>query len=59
MNFFKKLFSNEDKVKDPVCGMTVDPQNSEFKSGFKGAVYYFCSKHCKTQFDQNPEQFIK
>ncbi|OGG31027.1 YHS domain-containing protein [Candidatus Gottesmanbacteria bacterium RIFCSPLOWO2_02_FULL_38_8] len=52
------MFSGEGKAKDPVCGMSVDPQNSKFKSEFKGVTYFFCSQHCKTQFDQNPEQFI-
>ena len=57
-DFIKKMFSSEGKVKDPVCGMSVDPAKTKYKSEFKGATYYFCSDHCKTQFDQNPEQFI-
>ncbi|OGF99655.1 YHS domain-containing protein [Candidatus Gottesmanbacteria bacterium RBG_16_38_7b] len=51
------MFSGEGKVKDPVCGMIVDPKNSKFKSEFKELTYYFCSEHCKSQFDQNPELF--
>ena len=58
IKFIKKMFSGEGKAKDPVCGMSVDPKNSTFKSEFKGVTYFFCSQHCKTQFDQNPEQFI-
>ena len=57
LDFIKKMFSGEGKVKDPVCGMIVDPKNSKFKSEFKELTYYFCSEHCKSQFDQNPELF--
>ena len=55
----KKMFSSEGKVKDPVCGMNVDPKNTKFKSIHKRKEYFFCSTNCKTQFDQDPQQFIK
>ncbi len=44
-------------VKDPVCGMDVDPKTTE-KSDYKGQTYYFCSKGCKATFDKNPEKFV-
>lgn len=59
MGFFKKLFSPEGKEKDPVCGMTVNTQNAQYTSIYQGKTYYFCSKHCKKQFDENPGQFVK
>ena len=33
-------------VKDPICGMEVDPQQAKFKAVEKGKNIYFCSKHC-------------
>lgn len=44
-------------AKDPVCGMTVDPQNS-VKSEYKGQTYYFCGGGCKATFDKNPEKYV-
>lgn len=46
-------------VKDPVCGMNVDPQQSKIKSEYKGKPYYFCCAGCKTKFDANPEHYLQ
>ena len=51
MDFLKKLFSSGGKEKDPVCGMTVDPKTTKYHSVYNGNHYYFCSEHCKKQFD--------
>lgn len=58
INFLKKLFSQEGKTKDPVCGMMVDQKTATFRSVYQEKDYYFCSEHCKKQFDENPTQFI-
>ncbi len=44
---------------DHVCGMWIDKESAPFQSPFKGKTYYFCSKPCKEQFDQNPEMYMK
>lgn len=44
-------------VKDPVCGMEVDPQTTASKSEYQGQTYYFCSPGCKTAFDKEPEKY--
>lgn len=36
-------------VKDPICGMEVDP-NKALKEEKDGKDYYFCSQHCKDKF---------
>lgn len=59
IDFLKKLFSSEGKEKDFVCGMNVDVKTARYKSSYKDKLYYFCSEHCKNQFDDNPEQFVK
>lgn len=33
-------------VKDPVCGMDVDPATSRHSSERDGQTYYFCSGRC-------------
>jgi P-type Cu+ transporter len=44
--------------KDPVCGMTVDPQRDTAEtSSYQGKTFYFCSTECKEKFDKNPAQF--
>jgi len=45
----------EEKAVDPVCGMSVDPKKTPYKSVYKGKIYYFCSKMCKEAFDRDPE----
>lgn len=45
-------------AKDPVCGMTVNEDTAKFSSEFKGKKYYFCNKHCKMQFDMEPQKYF-
>ena len=52
------LFKNEDKVKDPVCGMSVNMKKTEFKLLYKGKMYYFCSENCKRTFEANKPAFV-
>lgn len=44
-------------VKDPVCGMDIDPATAAGKSEYKGQTYYFCSPGCKKTFDKEPEKY--
>jgi len=46
-------------VKDPVCGMMVDPKTAPAKSEYKGQTYYFCAPGCKVAFDRDPERYLK
>jgi Cu+-exporting ATPase len=45
-------------VKDPVCGMMVDPKAAAGQSVYKGQTYYFCSKGCKAVFDKAPGKYV-
>ncbi len=38
-------------VKDPVCGMDVNPQKTKFSSVKNNKKYYFCSKNCLDKFN--------
>jgi len=43
--------------KDPICGMIVDGATAKFRSEFAGRTVYFCCRHCKEMFDQDPERY--
>jgi Cu+-exporting ATPase len=45
-------------VRDPVCGMTVNPQHAAGSSTYQGQTYYFCSKSCVAKFEANPEKYL-
>ena len=44
--------------KDPVCQMDVSEEQAAGKSEHEGETYYFCSEHCKHQFDADPESYL-
>jgi Cu+-exporting ATPase len=46
------------EVKDPVCGMTVDPKTAKYRTTFKQETYYFCSESCLRKFTANPQDYV-
>ena len=47
-----------DTVKDPVCGMSVDPTTAKHRAQYQGATYYFCSENCQTKFMAYPGKYV-
>ncbi|MGB5723985.1 MAG: heavy metal translocating P-type ATPase, partial [Parasphingorhabdus sp.] len=45
-------------VKDPVCGMTVDPDKAEHHARHDDQDYHFCSASCRTKFVADPERYL-
>ena len=45
-------------VKDPVCGMTVDPATTPHHAEHGGQTYHFCSAGCRTKFVANPDTYL-
>src|SRR6185503_1440064 len=45
-------------VIDPVCGMTVYPDNAAGCFEYNGEIYYFCNPHCLHPFEKDPESFL-
>ncbi len=43
---------------DPVCGMEVDTESAQHTAEHKGTTYYFCSRGCKLDFEEDPERFL-
>ena len=48
-----------DKVKDPVCGMSVDPHTAKHHADHQGKPYYFCSAGCQAKFAADPTKYVK
>jgi YHS domain-containing protein len=46
-------------VRDPVCGMEIDPKNAAATTTYQGKTLYFCRVECQQQFVQSPERFAK
>jgi P-type Cu+ transporter len=43
---------------DPVCGMEVDTDRAEHTSVHAGTTFYFCSRGCKLDFEDEPERYL-
>ncbi len=43
---------------DPVCGMSVDTENSERTAEYGGETYYFCCDSCRTKFIEEPLSYL-
>ena len=48
----------DSKVKDPVCGMTVDPATSKHHFIHHGETFHFCSAGCRTKFAADPAKYL-
>ena len=48
-----------DVVRDPVCGMTVDPNAGKPTAQYGGHVYHFCSASCREKFTKTPDAYLE
>src|SRR5579885_95722 len=46
------------KVRDVVCGMTVDPRTKPHFA-YRGADYFFCGTRCRDRFAADPEAYLR
>ena len=46
-------------VKDPVCGMDVNPSAAKHKLVHAGETYYFCCAGCAEKFRAHPEKYAQ
>jgi len=44
-------------VKDPVCGMDIDPSSAAASKEYKGETYHFCSAACHDKFNAEPDKY--
>ncbi|TXN25313.1 heavy metal translocating P-type ATPase [Methylobacterium sp. WL19] len=45
-------------VRDPVCGMAVDPGTAMHRTVHDGHSYDFCSNGCRTKFEADPQRYL-
>ena len=45
-------------VRDPVCGMAVDPATSQHRFDYQGETHHFCSAGCRTKFAADPKGYL-
>jgi uncharacterized protein len=50
---------SEEQVRDPVCGMTVNPATATERAEFRGKTYYFCSPGCRAAFEKEPDRYLE
>lgn len=50
--------AGEGRVRDPVCGMMVDPHATAHRYQFEGRPYYFCSAGCLSKFKTEPRKYL-
>jgi YHS domain-containing protein len=53
------LAITKEAVKDPVCGMEVDPATATIKMDSPHGAIYFCSQTCMDKFQANPSAYMK
>ena len=44
-------------LKDPVCGMTVNPAGAPATREYEGKTYFFCNPGCAETFDKDPAKY--
>lgn len=49
---------NPELVKDPVCGMNVNPQTTKHSAHVSDHTYYFCSAGCRAKFVASPQTYL-
>ena len=47
------------EIRDPVCGMTVDPDAGKPTHEHEGHVYHFCCDGCRKKFAADPEAYTQ
>ena len=46
-------------VRDPVCGMTVDPEANKPTAEHGGRLFHFCSAGCQSKFITEPDAYLE
>ena len=45
-------------VRDPVCGMSVDPATAQHRAEHAGETYVFCGRGCREKFVADPAKYL-
>jgi Cu+-exporting ATPase len=50
---------SETTATDPVCGMQVNTKDAPGGTfEYQGTTYYFCSRGCRLDFEEDPEGYL-
>ena len=52
------MTTDTEMATDPVCGMQVDTQSAQWTAEHDGQTYYFCSKGCMLDFQEDPARYL-
>jgi len=50
--------AGEGTVRDPVCGMSVDPARTSHRRDHAGQTFYFCCAGCAAKFAADPSKYL-
>lgn len=53
------LVTDDGKVRDPVCGMQVDPATTAHHAEVLGQSWHFCSAGCRSKFIADPQRYLQ
>ncbi len=59
LSYLWSMDEHSKSVRDPVCGMTVEPSTAKFEANHKSATYCFCSAGCRAKFLADPSAYSK
>jgi len=45
------------EVKDPVCGMMIEPETAAGSTTYESQDVYFCSDQCRREFESSPARY--
>lgn len=48
----------KEPVRDPVCGMAVDPNSVSYRETIADEGYFFCSQKCQSKFRKEPSRYV-
>jgi len=46
-------------MRDPVCGMTVDPAAAKPAAEYNGETFHFCGRGCLEKFQAHPQKYVR
>ena len=46
-------------AKDPVCGMSVEPESAALSAEYHQQTWYFCSERCHDKFRVDPDRYAQ
>jgi P-type Cu+ transporter len=50
--------AKSNQLRDPVCGMFVDPQTAVGSYEYEGKTYFFCAVGCREKFKVDPQKYL-